>query len=95
MQKLGGTILHEPNARIGKEGSLDHWSFPSQRLDKLTLDKIIGAMTAADAPLTAEQTAKRDGVSRSTAGRYLEHLVAENKLRADLSYRDVGRLERV
>ncbi|KEQ24483.1 response regulator [Paenibacillus tyrfis] len=64
-------------------------------IDKLTLDKIVQAISEATAPLTAEETAKRVGVSRSTARRYLEHLAEEGKLRADLSYGDVGRPERV
>ncbi len=64
-------------------------------IDKLTLDKIVQAISEANAPLTAEETAKRVGVSRSTARRYLEHLAAEGKLRADLAYGDVGRPERV
>ncbi|GAB7057044.1 MULTISPECIES: response regulator [unclassified Paenibacillus] len=77
-----------------KEAQVVGVSLP-KGIDKLTLDKIIGAIAEADAPLTAEQTAKLVGVSRSTARRYLEHLVVENKLRADLSYGDVGRPERV
>lgn len=77
-----------------KEAPIVAASLP-KGIDKLTLDKIIGAMADANDPLTAEQTAKLVGVSRSTARRYLEHLVAENKLRADLSYGDVGRPERV
>ncbi|CAG7628389.1 response regulator [Paenibacillus allorhizosphaerae] len=64
-------------------------------IDKLTLDKIVHAVLEAEMPLTAEQTAKRVGVSRSTARRYLEHLIAEGRLQADLSYGDVGRPERV
>lgn len=79
----------------GKKEALAVGASLPKGIDKLTLDKIIGAMAEAVDPLTAEQTAKRVGVSRSTARRYLEHLVAENQLRADLSYGDVGRPERV
>ncbi|MFD0679840.1 MULTISPECIES: response regulator [unclassified Paenibacillus] len=64
-------------------------------IDKLTLDKVIQAMNDIIIPLTAEQAARLIGVSRSTARRYLEHLVSQGQLRADLSYGDVGRPERV
>ncbi|NOU94174.1 response regulator [Paenibacillus sp. LMG 31456] len=64
-------------------------------IDKLTLDKVIQAMNNIINPLTAEQAAGLIGVSRSTARRYLEHLVSQGKLHADLSYGDVGRPERV
>ncbi|MCR8631741.1 response regulator [Paenibacillus radicis (ex Xue et al. 2023)] len=64
-------------------------------IDKLTLDKVIQAMNDIIIPLTAEQAAGLIGVSRSTARRYLEHLVSQGQLRADLSYGDVGRPERV
>ncbi|TDF99709.1 response regulator [Paenibacillus piri] len=64
-------------------------------IDKLTLDKVILAMNECPAPVTAEQAAALIGVSRSTARRYLEHLVSKGQLRADLSYGDVGRPERV
>jgi two-component system CitB family response regulator len=35
------------------------------------------------------------GVSRTTARRYLEHLITEEKIEADLAYGTVGRPERV
>jgi two-component system CitB family response regulator len=64
-------------------------------IDKMTLDKVVHTMNNTLTPITAEQAAQLLGVSRSTARRYLEHLVSEGKLRADLSYGDVGRPERV
>ena len=50
----------------------------------------------ADAPdsLTAMQMARIMGASRSTARRYLEFLVAEQAVSAELGYGDVGRPER-
>jgi DpiA-like helix-turn-helix domain len=45
--------------------------------------------------LTAELIVKEIGVSRTTARRYLEHLVSEEKINADLSYGTVGRPERI
>jgi two-component system, CitB family, response regulator len=47
------------------------------------------------AGLTAESVAKEIGVSRTTARRYLEHLVSIEKIEADLTYGTVGRPERV
>lgn len=45
--------------------------------------------------MTAEIVAKEIGVSRTTARRYLEHLMSEEKIDADLTYGTVGRPERV
>ena len=44
---------------------------------------------------TAELIAKEIGVSRTTARRYLEHLVSEEKINADLSYGTVDRPEQI
>lgn len=64
-------------------------------IDPLTLDKVMDVLGKAGRGLTAELVAKEIGVSRTTARRYLEHLVAEEKIEADLSYGTVGRPERV
>ncbi|UJF33444.1 response regulator [Paenibacillus hexagrammi] len=64
-------------------------------IDKLTLDKIIQAISAAEGGMTAEQIAKEIGASRSTGRRYLEHLVSSGEVFADLNYGVVGRPERV
>ncbi|MEC0230710.1 response regulator [Paenibacillus alba] len=70
-------------------------SFLPKGIDKLTLVKIVHAISAAENGLTADQIAKEIGVSRSTGRRYLEHLVSSGDLYADLSYGVVGRPERV
>lgn len=64
-------------------------------IDKLTLVKIVQAISHAAEGLTTEQVAKMIGVSRSTGRRYLEHLVSLGDVYADLSYGVVGRPERV
>ncbi|ULL19770.1 response regulator [Paenibacillus sp. H1-7] len=64
-------------------------------IDKLTLVKVVQAISNAGDGLTADQIAKLIGVSRSTGRRYLEHLVSLGDVYADLSYGVVGRPERV
>jgi len=64
-------------------------------IDPLTLEKVIEVLGKATTGPTAETVAKEVGVSRTTARRYLEHLVSIEKIEADLSYGTVGRPERV
>ncbi|MCM3728081.1 response regulator [Neobacillus cucumis] len=64
-------------------------------IDPLTLEKVIEVLGKVKTGLTAETVAKEVGVSRTTARRYLEHLVSIEKIEADLSYGTVGRPERV
>ena len=64
-------------------------------IDPLTLSKVrkvFEVSTVAD--LNAEEVGKEVGISRSTARRYLEYLVTEGSLKADLIYGVVGRPER-
>ncbi|MEC0247440.1 DUF977 family protein [Paenibacillus chitinolyticus] len=70
-------------------------SYLPKGIDKLTLDKVVAAISQEPAGMTAEQAAKVIGVSRTTARRYLEYLVSTGDLAADLSYGVVGRPERV
>jgi two-component system CitB family response regulator len=65
-------------------------------IDALTLSKVVQVFSERqdDAGLSAEEVGERIGVSRTTARRYLEHLVTENKLTADVAYGSVGRPER-
>lgn len=64
-------------------------------IDQLTLDKIQKVMDMSDElGVTALQTAEKIGVSRSTARRYLEHLVSAKEVVAQLNYGEVGRPER-
>lgn len=63
-------------------------------IDRLTLRRVIEALDEAPDALTAMQMARIMGASRSTARRYLEFLVAEQSVSAELGYGDVGRPER-
>ncbi|MGY2464081.1 response regulator [Vreelandella sulfidaeris] len=63
-------------------------------IDRLTLRRVIDALADAPDSLTAMQMARTMGASRSTARRYLEFLVAEQAVSAELGYGDVGRPER-
>ncbi|MCG7405817.1 response regulator [Paenibacillus sp. ACRRX] len=64
-------------------------------IDKLTLDKVLTYVRYLDEGLSAERLGQSIGISRSTARRYLEYLVSEGALRADVQYGSVGRPERV
>lgn len=64
-------------------------------IDRLTLDKVLEVLGKLEHGLTAELVGKEIGISRTTARRYLEHLVSEDKIIADLSYGTVGRPERI
>lgn len=70
-------------------------SYLPKGIDPLTLEKVMEVIGKGEAGLTAESVAKEIGVSRTTARRYLEHLVSIEKIEADLTYGTVGRPERV
>jgi two-component system, CitB family, response regulator len=72
----------------------DRSSLP-KGIDPLTLEKVIEVLRKVGIGLTAESVAKEIGVSRTTARRYLEHLVSIEQIEADLAYGTVGRPERV
>ena len=75
--------------------SLSDKPYLPKGIDPLTLEKVLEVLSKVDFGLTAEWVAKEIGASRTTARRYLEHLMAEEKIAADLSYGTVGRPERV
>lgn len=62
-------------------------------IDLVTLEKVRG-LVANENSLSAEETGKQLGVSRSTARRYLEYLISCGKVKVDLDYGHVGRPER-
>ncbi|MCM2535647.1 response regulator [Neobacillus pocheonensis] len=64
-------------------------------IDKITLQKVTEVLNQSEEGLNAERLAKKIGISRPTARRYLEYLVAKEQISADLSYGDVGRPERI
>jgi two-component system, CitB family, response regulator len=77
------------------DGELKEKSYLPKGIDPLTLEKVLEVMNKVDIGLTAEFVGKEIGVSRTTARRYLEHLISEEKVDADLAYGTVGRPERV
>ncbi|WP_428622091.1 response regulator [Sedimenticola sp.] len=63
-------------------------------VDALTLDKVREVFSEPCGPLSAEQVGEQIGASRTTARRYLEFLVSNRELVAEVSYGSVGRPER-
>lgn len=64
-------------------------------IDPLTLTKVRHVFADPQpADLSAEEVGRAIGTSRSTARRYLEYLITEGYLKADLIYGVVGRPER-
>lgn len=65
-------------------------------IDSLTLGKVRGVFIADEDAIgrSAEEVADLIGISRSTARRYLEFLISDGSLYADLVYGNVGRPER-
>lgn len=63
-------------------------------VDALTLAKVIDVIHETNTSLNAEEVGKQINASRTTARRYLEHLVSRGELTAEVSYGTVGRPER-
>lgn len=75
-------------------GSLKEEDIP-KGIDPLTLEKILkGISEMNEKGMTAEELSKVSGVSRSTARRYLEYLISQKTIYAELIYGNVGRPER-
>ncbi len=83
-------LLNQGHA--GDRGGVD--ALP-KGIDALTLRKVVAALADAGANgLSAEDLAAGVGASRSTARRYLEYLVGQGILEADVAYGGVGRPQR-
>lgn len=99
--ELRNEHLHVTQQQVDKllrkeiDRSLSDKQYLPKGIDPLTLDKVLEVLSKIDGGLTAEVVAKEIGVSRTTARRYLEHLISEEKIEADLAYGTVGRPERV
>ncbi|XRG78960.1 response regulator [Rossellomorea sp. GAMAL-10_SWC] len=86
----------EIDGLIGKNNSMiEEQSIYPKGIDKLTLDKVLFVINEVHNGMTAENIGLEIGVSRTTARRYLEYLVSEGKVLADLAYGTIGRPERV
>ncbi len=89
-QRVVDRLLHP-----GLKSKVEKKSDMPKGIDTLTLSKVRTVFEAADTQsFNAEEVGKQIGVSRSTARRYLEYLVSEGFLTADLLYGAVGRPER-
>ncbi len=95
--KSGGTVDQGDVDRLLHSHSSPRGEGPQtpKGIDPLTLRKVRRVFTEGPGnTFSAEEVGERVGVSRSTARRYLEHLVSEGFLAADLLYGVVGRPER-
>lgn len=79
----------------------DHYSVPTIEQDKspkgidaITKNKIIDFILTIDGGITAESLGAELGISRTTARRYLEHLMEEKIIFVEHIYGSVGRPER-
>ena len=79
--------------RESKNSSITLEALP-KGIDQITLDKILSVFKESKEALSAEQVGEKIGSSRTTARRYLEYLVGQERLNADISYGTVGRPER-
>jgi two-component system CitB family response regulator len=99
--QLGKDNTHVTQQQVDKllrkeaDGAGNEKSYLPKGIDPLTLEKVMEVLGKVKYGLTAESVAKEIGVSRTTARRYLEHLVYNESIEADLSYGTVGRPERV
>lgn len=67
---------------------------PPKGIDPITMEKVLLHIKQQANGITAEKLGVASGLSRSTARRYLEFLVAERKATAELTYGTIGRPER-
>jgi len=99
--QLGKEHLHVTQQQVDKllrkenDGVGNDKIYLPKGIDPRTLEKVLEVLGKGERGQTAEIIAKEIGVSRTTARRYLEHLVSEEKIEADLAYGTVGRPERV
>ncbi|MCP3028995.1 response regulator [Halobacillus sp. A5] len=63
-------------------------------IDRITLKKVLDTMKTRKKGCTAEEIGEHIGIARSTARRYLEYLVAEERAEVEQVYGIVGRPER-
>jgi two-component system, CitB family, response regulator len=63
-------------------------------IDMVTKNKVINFLANCTEGITAERLGKELGISRTTARRYLEHLIEENIIYVEHIYGTVGRPER-
>ncbi|MCM3740883.1 response regulator [Oceanobacillus luteolus] len=64
-------------------------------IDPLTLEKVREILFNSEQGITADKLGEKIGASRTTARRYLEFLISEEEVVADLRYGTIGRPERI
>jgi two-component system CitB family response regulator len=92
-QHVNQEDIDELLERVGQKEQTN--SYLPKGIDKITLQKVTEVLNQSEEGLNAERLAKKIGISRPTARRYLEYLVAKDQISADLSYGEVGRPERI
>lgn len=80
---------------VEKELELELINTTPKGIDPLTLEKVQEIMQEIQQGITAEKLGERIGASRTTARRYLEFLIAQGEIIADLEYGTIGRPERI
>jgi two-component system, CitB family, response regulator len=80
---------------LKREKTESETTFLPKGIDRITLEKVISILTKDNIGYTAEDLGQLIGASRTTARRYLEYLVSEEKVSADITYGGVGRPERI
>lgn len=83
----GGSTDHQEDVKLAEK------RLP-KGIDGLTLETVQKVFRSDDRPLSAEDVGELIGASRTTARRYLEYLVSNEELHAEVSYGTVGRPER-
>jgi two-component system CitB family response regulator len=82
-------FLHQEKKKIDRKENLP------KGIDPITLQKITTLFESIDSEgINAEQAGEKIGVSRTTSRRYLEFLVSNGVIKADLFYGTIGRPER-
>ncbi|WP_457577779.1 response regulator [Desulfomarina sp.] len=82
-------LLHQEKEGVAEAGNLP------KGIDPITLRKITGIIESiGEEGINADQAGEKIGVSRTTSRRYLEFLVSNGVIKADLFYGTLGRPER-
>ncbi|WP_339226975.1 response regulator [Oceanobacillus sp. FSL K6-2867] len=88
-----GVLDHYFGVSAGKE--LEALKPTPKGIDPLTLEKVKEIIAEIQQGISAEKMGEKIGASRTTARRYLEFLIAQGEITADLEYGTIGRPERI
>lgn len=78
-------------ARRERPLGTDNMAFPPKGLQAKLLQDFLDVLRSSETPLSAQEAGCRLQVARSTARRYLEHLVTVGKVSFEYGYREIGR----